>query len=818
VILKFKNTFKYISIALILVLLGSFQLAVPVSAVGETAVINPTSGAQGTVITINGTAWGANAVMTIQATPYDGWGGTAIMTTANSAGAFTTTLTVPATAQIGNYIINMSSHYGGYFSAPFAVVSGFNLVPNTGPAGSAVNVSGSGFTPGVSVPLLWDNSTLLATPVANSAGAISASVIIPVGVRGTHSISTIGGAHTASFFLSSKITLSAPSGGAGFVVGITGSGFGASTQVNIGGITGLAPFTAATNAAGTFTATFTVPSSSPRGEYTLTASDAGGSATAVFNVTQSIILTLPAGKTKVSPGDVIIISGQNLAPGLVTFKLDGVAAAGLYGAADSAGILANVNFTVPATRAGLHTLTAISSDLVEAPAQFTVQPAVTISTSNCAPASTVIASGAGFAAGAAITITLGSGPTLAMTTTDSNGSFGNTSVTIPASASGEFLLTARDAFSNSAGAFLTVQSTWAANLNPPSGAQDVPVNPTNFNWDDLAGATGYEFQIAVGNTIPAGAATVSLTQSAYSVPNLVNNTLYTWRVCAVTGTLAGEWATATFSTVAAAPATSTITVTSPPATITQTQTSTIVVTQPPQIVTLPPVTITVAPPPSAIISENTSQFQPGHVGMDINIAGTGFKPHSIISITFESIPVTVATANSDAGGSFLAAFEVPVLPAGIHVIKATDGTTTKEFPFMMDAGAPEQLTLREPVTRQPVSFSWSPSYDPSGVTYSFQLSQDPAFGFLVLEKSGLTTPDFKMTADQKLEGSKTYYWRVRAIDLAGNVGAWSATGSFELDFWGFVWDDWMMYTGIGVGAVVILLLGLVVGRRSSRDW
>jgi hypothetical protein len=817
--LKFKNTFKYISIALILVLLGSSQIAIPVSAVGETAVLSPTSGAQGTVITISGTGWGTNAVMTIQAFPH--WGGTAITTTANAAGAFTTTYTVSPTAEAGNYIIYISSHYGGIFAAPFSVVSGLSLIPGTGQAGCSVNISGSGFTAGASVPLLWDNTTLLATPIANSTGVINASVVIPAGVRGNHTISTIGGARSTVFNLVSKIALSATSGGAGFVVGITGSGFGASTQVNIGGITDLAPFSATTNASGIFAATFTVPASSPRGEYTLTASDAGGSAAAVFTVTQSLILTLPAGKTKVSPGDVIVISGQNFTPGLVTFKLDGAAAAGLYGAADSAGIMANVNFIVPATRAGLHTLTAISSDMVEATAQFTVEPAVTINSPNCTPGSSVIISGAGFAASSAITITLGSGPAIAMTTTDSSGSFGNTSVTIPASASGDFLLTARDAASNFAGALLTVQSNWAANLIPAPGAQDVPVNPTSFNWDDLAGATGYEFQIAAGNTIPAGTATVSLTQSAHSVSNLANNTLYTWRVRAMTGTVAGEWATAVFSTAAAAPSTQTITVTPPPVTITQTQTqtSTVTVTQPPQIVTLPPVTITVLPPASALISDNISQFQTGHVGMDINIAGTGFKPHSIITITFESTPITVATANSDAGGSFLVAFKVPVLPAGNHLIKATDGTTTKEFPFLMDASAPEKITLLKPGTQQPVAFAWNPSNDPSGVTYSLQLSQDPAFGFLVLEKNGLTTPDYKMTADPKLEGSEPFYWRVRAIDLAGNVGEWSETRSFKLGLWGLGWPDWMIYGGIGVGAVAILFFGLVVGRRSSqRDW
>ena len=803
--MKFKNTFKYISIVLILVLAGLCQPSVSVSAFGETAVINPTSGPQSTVITITGTGWGNGTLVNIGASPH--WGGTAVSVTANSSGAFTTTFTVPLTAEPGAYIIYISSAYS-VVSTQFTVVSGFNLTPGTGPAGSVVNVSGSGFTSGQNVPLLWDNSVLLVTAMANSAGAISANVTIPAGVRGGHTISTtVGGMNTSTFMLGSKITLSPVSGGGGVVVGVTGSGFAAGTQVSIGGITGLTPFNAGTSATGSFSAVFTVPSNAPRGAYTLSATDAGGGATAVFNVTQSIILTLPAGKTKAAPGNTISISGQNLAPGPVTFKLDGTALPGLTGTASSTGVMADVNFIVPGIPAGLHNLTAVGSDMAEASAQFTVGPGVTLSTANCQPGSAVIFSGAGFAANSAVTITLGAGPTLAMTTTDANGSFGNTTVTIPAGASGDFLLTARDAFANSAGAVLTVQINWTPNLSPVSGAPNVPVNPTVFDWDDLTGASGYEFQIAAGNSIPAGTTTVSLTQSTHSVSGLANNVLYAWRVRALSGTLAGEWVSAYFSTVAAAPATQTITVTPTPVTIT--------VTQPPQVITVPPVTVTMLPPASAIISENTSQSQPGHVGMDINIAGTGFKPHSTITITFESTPITVATATSDASGSFLAAFKVPAVPAGIHTIRATDGTTTKEFLFMMDASAPAAVTLFAPVTRQPVEFSWNPCIDPSGVTYALQISRDASFSTVILEKTGLTTAAYRVADAEKLEGDVPFYWRVRAVDLAGNVGEWSNGSSFNL---GFVWLDWMIYAGIGLGALVVLILGLLLGRRMSMRY
>lgn len=103
-----------------------------------------------------------------------------------------------------------------------------------------------------------------------------------------------------------------------------------------------------------------------------------------------------------------------------------------------------------------------------------------------------------------------------------------------------------------------------------------------------------------------------------------------------------------------------------------------------------------------------------------------------------------------------------------------------------DGGA---TTPTEPVNRitgATVTVSWEDTFtDPSGVKYIVQFSDDMSF---------TSNRTFEVTADGKtlvlgdgvgnavgrLSGMSTVYWRVRAVDGAGNTGAfWSNISSFE---------------------------------------
>lgn len=70
------------------------------------------------------------------------------------------------------------------------------------------------------------------------------------------------------------------------------------------------------------------------------------------------------------------------------------------------------------------------------------------------------------------------------------------------------------------------------------------------------------------------------------------------------------------------------------------------------------------------------------------------------------------------------------------------------------------------------AFDWSDVADPSGVKYEIQVDNSgTGFPSPEINRTGLTGSNFTSTI--KL-AKATYYWRVRATDGAGNIGAWSS--------------------------------------------
>ena len=76
------------------------------------------------------------------------------------------------------------------------------------------------------------------------------------------------------------------------------------------------------------------------------------------------------------------------------------------------------------------------------------------------------------------------------------------------------------------------------------------------------------------------------------------------------------------------------------------------------------------------------------------------------------------------------------------------------------------------------TFKWTAVEDPSGVKYTLQYSIDQNFGPETITVEDLEENTY--TVPSELLDS-TYYWRVRAVDGAGNVGNWSAVWQFTVD-------------------------------------
>jgi parallel beta-helix repeat protein len=104
--------------------------------------------------------------------------------------------------------------------------------------------------------------------------------------------------------------------------------------------------------------------------------------------------------------------------------------------------------------------------------------------------------------------------------------------------------------------------------------------------------------------------------------------------------------------------------------------------------------------------------------------------------------------------------------------------------FTIDATPPQVPTLTSPsngslLNDNTPTLRWTAVNDPSGVKYTLQYSTDNTFqtGTTVenLTDNAYTVPTNLALVDAK------YYWRVRAVDGAGNNGNWSGFWSFTID-------------------------------------
>jgi hypothetical protein len=755
------------------------------------------------------------------------------------------------------------------------VTTSFTLSAANGYVGSVVTVTGSGFTASVPITFNWDTTTPLVTSPATitttSTGTIpvGCTITIPAATRGNHSISTPG-VTAQPFYVNSKIGLTPSSGsvGVGDTVSVTGSGFAAATNVVISvdsvTVTVTSPSPVPTNASGAFNCIFSMPNAAS-GSRIIRATDSAGYAEATINVGPKISLSPTSGVA----GDNVIINGNGFSGGQnLTVQIELTPGTDVFStlttipvapSTDLTGLFTGngISFAIPSIAGGAHKIKVTDQSGNSAIATLIVLPKISITPVNGTPGTQVTVTGSGFGPGLGVNVFW---DTTTLTTTPATVTASSTGIisatfTSPPSAGGAHTVKAQDTLGNfatftfttkpkivltpasggygdsititfsgfTAGSTVTSTQILSSSsytpltTNPPTIAIDANGNGTatfsvinlaNGNWTvQAADSSGGSAQATLAVTqkiainISTGAAgdQISVTGTGFAANKGIslkyNGVALTTSPVTVTSDTSGAFA-CLFSVPETAAGAITLTASDGTNVATASFTATA----------------------KATIGTATTQTNPGYVGMDMTISGTGFKAVSDITVTFESTPVTVATVKSDNNGSFTVTFKVPVATSGSHTIKATDGTTTKEFAFFMDSTAPVAPALLLPIDKfkpkQPVSFSWNAVTDSSGVTYTIQIYQDPAPGATgLIEHTGLTATTYKMTDAEELKSSKApYYWRVRATDAAGNVGAWSTANTFTI---GFIWPWWMIHVWYGLGIVVALILGLWLGRRMA---
>jgi len=249
--------------------------------------INPTSGAVGDTITVSGNGFDGGSTVTIS---FDGVSQTTAST--DSSGTFpSTTFTVPEASR-GSHTVRGQDVGGNYATATFTVSAKITLNPTSGPSGTTVTVTGSGFGASQTITIKYNNVAVTTDPstvTTNSAGYFTADFTVPVGEAGTYAVAandTSANTATADFESTTSATISqtttttAP-GNVGMTLTITGVGFTPETTVTVTYATDpVVLATVLTNPSGNFSATFTIPPSLG-GEHVITVSD--GTITMTFD-------------------------------------------------------------------------------------------------------------------------------------------------------------------------------------------------------------------------------------------------------------------------------------------------------------------------------------------------------------------------------------------------------------------------------------------------------------------------------------------------------------------------------------------------------
>jgi hypothetical protein len=204
----------------------------------------------------------------------------------------------------------------------------------------------------------------------------------------------------------------------------------------------------------------------------------------------------------------------------------------------------------------------------------------------------------------------------------------------------------------------------------------------------------------------------------------------------------------------------------------------------------------------------------GAIGSEITVHGTGFSANQVITISYDGTKIASGTA-TDAKGIFTTSFKIPQSEAGDHTVTVTDPTASvfsmnlsveSEPPSTPNLISPEAGSEFSSFGKTTVTFRWSAVEDPSGVYYELEISPSSDFAGTVIRKEGLTNTEYTLTGDEALTKGN-YYWRVRAVDGAGNQGDWTNGQLFKIG--GIDW--WLPL----IVVLAVIVVGVIIWRFRS---
>lgn len=228
----------------------------------------------------------------------------------------------------------------------------------------------------------------------------------------------------------------------------------------------------------------------------------------------------------------------------------------------------------------------------------------------------------------------------------------------------------------------------------------------------------------------------------------------------------------------------------------------------------------------------TSPSSPGHVGQTFSVTGKSFDPYVAVNISYQN---TTTTVFADAEGNLPAVTFIAQGEHGEQYINASyDGNSARPAVFYMESTPPDEPTPDSPIDARTgffgsftgricPTFEWSNVTDPSGIaSYDLQIyhsgnSTISTISIPVPIKSVSFQGDivaYSLPGEHALAYG-SYYWKVRAIDGAGNEGNWTEAKSFHA---GFLPQWAMIISAVGLLLVVILVSMFIVRRRGYYDY
>jgi len=202
------------------------------------------------------------------------------------------------------------------------------------------------------------------------------------------------------------------------------------------------------------------------------------------------------------------------------------------------------------------------------------------------------------------------------------------------------------------------------------------------------------------------------------------------------------------------------------------------------------------------------------VGQKVTLTGSGFAASSVVSIQFDDITIEDGSPKTDETGNCTYTFNVPKSSKANHKVIVTDKSGNKAtYSLALESDAPPAPAPILPqgqrfgwLGSQLVTFSWTKVDDPSGIAYILEVSENLNFFPLKpgMRKTGLT----ETTCSAKVEPGN-YYWRVKAVDGAGNEGEWAISPyPFKVGFF----STWFLV----IGGLLFLFFFILLVRAFLR--